>query len=164
MVLQQRPTSSRNQPVLLQQTLALQFQATSQTTSFQTPMVLQQRPTSSRDQPVSSQQTLALQFQAISKTTTTSYLPKPLVSCPQPQYPSLSKLWAISHLFITVLPKANIDVFRMWTTTKRRYSNTNGAQGHGHSFKDDKNGTPQSKFANVYFRCNNTVRTMVLVL
>ena len=60
MVLQQRQTSSREQPVSSQQTPALQFQTTSQDTSFQNPIVLQQRSTSSRDKPLSSQQTPVL--------------------------------------------------------------------------------------------------------
>ena len=88
-------------------TSLLVLQATSQTTSFQTPMVLQQRPTSSKEQPISSRQTPALQFQAISQTprllqprpTSSQQQPTatPLqvppttyqspVSCPQPQYP-----------------------------------------------------------------------------
>ena len=72
---------------------------------------------------------------------------------------SKSKLWVISHLFITVLPKANIDAFRMWTTTKRRYSNTNGDDMvivSKMTREFSYNSTPQSKLANVYFHCNNT--------
>ena len=94
---------------------------------------------------ISNSKVIAATSNIISTTTnntfaiTTSYLPKSCkLSSTTISMFSKSKHWAISHLFITVLPKANIDVFRMWTTTKERYSNTNSAQRQGHCFKDDK--------------------------